>query len=92
MDNSHAPLLLAQRYNEPAGSMLARTIRTEIAKLPSNPLFWAALGSMTVSLLFRAPLGRRVRGTVGRIAVPFIFLGIYNRLKEEKSIGAGTQT
>ena len=85
MDNSHAPLLLAQRDHEPAGSMLARAIRTEAAKLPSNPLFWATLGSMAVSLLFRAPLGRRVRGTVSRLAVPLIFLGIYTRLKEENS-------
>jgi hypothetical protein len=66
--------------------MLARVIRSEAAKLPSNPIFWATLGSMAVSLLFRAPLGRRVRGTVGRLAVPLVFLGIYNRLKAERPL------
>ena len=84
MVNSHAPLL-AQQDHEPAG-MLARVIRREAAKLPSNPIFWATLGSMAVSLLFRAPLGRRVRGTVGRLAVPLVFLGIYNRLKAGRSL------
>jgi hypothetical protein len=64
--------------------MVARAIRREAAKLPSNPIFWATLGSMAVSLLFRATLGRRVRGTVGALAVPLLFLGIYNRLKAEK--------
>jgi hypothetical protein len=86
MDTSHAPLL-ARQDHEPVGSLVIRALRKEAVKLPSNPLFWATLGSMAVSLLFRAPLGRRVRGTVGRLAVPFVFLGIYNRLKARRETG-----
>ena len=55
--------------------------QNRLAELTSNPLFWAALGSIGVSLLFRVPMGRSVRRVASRWVVPMVFMGLYQRMR-----------
>lgn len=80
MVTSHAPLL-AQQHRTRGGNTIAGALGKQVAKLPSHPLFWAALGSVGVSLLFRPPVGRMVRRTLGPLTVPLLIFGIYNKLQ-----------
>lgn len=59
---------------------LARSIEQQTAKLPSDVFLWAAVGSMTASLIL-AIVGDHKRSTfIGQWAPSLLILGLYNKL------------
>ena len=59
---------------------VARTIEQQTAKLPSDAFLWAALGSISASLVFLM-MGQEKRANfVGQWAPTFLILGLYNKL------------
>ena len=62
---------------------VARAIEEQTAKLPSDTFFWAALGSIGISLTLKI-LGRKHDALfVGQWAPTFLLLGIYNKLVKQ---------
>ena len=60
--------------------VVARTIETQTAKLPSDWWLWAALGSIATSLVFQLSGDERKANFVGHWAPTLLPLGIYNKL------------
>ena len=67
----------AQQHSE---GVVARTIETQTAKLPSDAYLWAAVGSIGGSLALKMA-GRDADALfVGQWAPTFLILGLYNKL------------
>ncbi len=60
--------------------VVARSLETQTAKLPSDFWLWAALGSIGLSLTFQFTGDDRKATFVGHWAPTFLALGIYNKL------------
>jgi hypothetical protein len=59
---------------------VARTIEQQTAKLPSDVFLWAAVGSISASLVL-AIIGQQRRANfVGQWAPTFLILGLYNKM------------
>ncbi len=59
---------------------IARSIEQQTAKLPSDTVLWAALGSIGISLFFQFTGDERKANFVGHWAPTFLLLGLYNKL------------
>ncbi len=59
---------------------VARSIEQQTAKLPSDLFLWAAFGSITASLVFKATGKDHHALFVGQWAPTFLILGMYNKL------------
>jgi hypothetical protein len=60
--------------------ILAKTIETQTAKLPSDLFLWAAFGSMAGSLALQM-MGKKEQSLfVGQWAPTLLILGLYNKL------------
>jgi hypothetical protein len=59
---------------------VARSIEQQTAKMPSDWFLWAALGSITASLVLQVFGDDRKATFVGHWAPTFLSLGIYNKL------------
>lgn len=67
--------------SKPKEGKLATLIEEQTAKIPSDVFFWAALGSMAISLTYKLNDSEDERALfVGQWAAPFLLLGIYNKL------------
>ena len=62
---------------------LARTIEQQAARLPSDPVLWAAIGSLGVSAALRVSGKKHASLFAGQLAPVFLLLGLYNRLVEQ---------
>ena len=60
--------------------IVARSLETQTAKLPSDFWLWAALGSIGLSLTFQLTGEEKKATFVGHWAPTFLALGIYNKL------------
>lgn len=63
---------------------IARTIEQQTAKLPSDTFLWAAIGSIGLSLAFKATGKDEAANFVGHWAPTFLILGLYNKLVKLK--------
>ena len=72
-----APTVEAKQHSE---GIVARTIETQTAKLPSDIFLWAALGSIGISLYFELNGETQKSSFVSRWVSPFLLLGVYNKL------------
>ena len=59
---------------------IARTIEQQTAKLPSDLFLWAAVGSITASLVLMLTGNAKKANFVGQWAPTFLTLGMYNKL------------
>lgn len=59
---------------------LATAVEEQTAKLPSDVFFWAALGSMAISLTLQIMGKKKESLFVGQWPAPFMLLGVYNKL------------
>ena len=59
---------------------LARTIEQQTAKLPSDTLLWAAVGSMGASALLRIMGKKHASLFVGDWVAPMLLFGVYNKI------------
>ena len=59
---------------------VAKAIEEQTGKIPSDVFLWAALGSMSVSLLLQLFHKKHTSLFVGQWAAPFLLLGLYNKL------------
>jgi len=59
---------------------VARTIEQQTAKLPSDTFLWAALGSITASLVLMAMGEEKKANFVGHWAPTLLILGLYNKM------------
>ena len=67
----------AQEHSE---GIVARTIESQTAKLPSDVFLWCAVGAMGISLALQLA-GKKSNGLfVGQWAAPFLLMGVYNKL------------
>lgn len=60
--------------------IVARTIETQTAKLPSDIFLWGALGSIGLSLFFELKGDAEKSRFIGQWVSPFLLLGVYNKL------------
>ncbi len=60
--------------------VVARSIEQQTAKLPSDWFLWAAVGSMSASLVMMLMGEPRRANFVGQWAPSFLILGLYNKL------------
>ena len=69
---------------------VAKAIEQETAKLPSDWFLWAAIGSITTSLILQLSGKRHASTFVGQWGPTFLILGVYNKLvKQLGSDGVG---
>jgi hypothetical protein len=69
--------MLTEQYTE---GKVAKAIEKQTSKLPSDLFLWGALGSMGASLSLKL-MGKKDEALfVGQWAVPFLILGLYNKL------------
>jgi hypothetical protein len=59
---------------------VARTIEQQTAKLPSDVFLWAALGSISASLVLAIVGDQKRANFVGQWAPTFLLLGLYNKM------------
>ena len=59
---------------------VARTIEQQTAKLPSDVFLWAALGSISASLVLAIVGDQKRANFVGQWAPTFLILGLYNKM------------
>jgi hypothetical protein len=59
---------------------IARTIEQQTAKLPSDVFLWAALGSISASLVLAISGDQKRANFVGQWAPTLLILGLYNKL------------
>lgn len=59
---------------------VATMIEEQTAKIPSDVYFWAAVGSMGISLTLKILREDDRALFVGQWAAPFLLLGVYNKL------------
>lgn len=70
----------ATRWGTHSEGTVAKTIEQQTAKLPSDLFLWAAIGSITGSLVLQM-LGDRERSQfVGQWAPTLLMLGLYNKI------------
>ena len=60
--------------------VVARSIETQTAKLPSDLWLWAAFGSIAASLTFQITGKKENALFVGQWAPTFLILGLYNKM------------
>lgn len=60
--------------------VVARTIETQTAKIPSDFWLWAAFGSIGLSLTFQFMGEEKKANFVGHWAPTLLILGIYNKM------------
>src|ERR1044072_6542998 len=58
---------------------IARTIRQQTAKLPSDTFLWAAIGSIGASALLRIMGKKHASLFVGDWVSPLLLFGVYNK-------------
>jgi hypothetical protein len=84
MDTLKTPPLHEKAENTTDAShsegILAKTIETQTAKLPSDLFLWAAFGSMAGSLALQMTGKKEQSLFVGQWAPTFLILGLYNKL------------
>jgi hypothetical protein len=59
---------------------LAESIEEQTIKIPSDTFLWAAIGSMSASLILKLFGKNHESLFIGHWAAPFLLLGIYNKL------------
>jgi len=59
---------------------VARTIEQQTAKLPSDLFLWAAVGSITASVVLMVAGQGKKANFVGQWAPTFLILGLYNKM------------
>jgi hypothetical protein len=59
---------------------VARSIEQQTAKLPSDTFLWAAVGSITASLVMMAMGQEKKANFVGQWAPTLLILGLYNKM------------
>lgn len=59
---------------------IARTIEHQTAKLPSDTFLWAAVGSISASLVLMVMGLDKKANFVGQWAPTFLILGLYNKM------------
>jgi hypothetical protein len=59
---------------------VARTIEQQTAKLPSDTFLWAAVGSISASLVLMIMGQEKKANFVGQWAPTFLILGLYNKM------------
>jgi hypothetical protein len=62
---------------------VARSLEQQTAKLPSDLFLWAAVGSILMSLFFKATNNHHDSTFIGQWAPTFLLLGIYNKLVKQ---------
>ena len=62
---------------------VATMIEEQTAKIPSDTLLWAAIGSMVASALLQVSGKREVSNFVGQWAPTILILGLYNKLVKQ---------
>jgi len=60
--------------------IVARTIESQTAKLPSDVFLWAAVGSIAGSLALQCMGRKHTSLFVGQWAPTFLILGLYNKI------------
>tara|TARA_R110002020_G_scaffold254617_1_gene468360 strand:- start:42643 stop:42882 length:240 start_codon:yes stop_codon:yes gene_type:complete len=60
--------------------VVAKTIESQTAKIPSDVFLWSSLSAMGVSLCLKACKHNDLALFVGQWAAPFLLLGIYNKI------------
>jgi hypothetical protein len=66
-----------------AEGSVARSLEQQTAKIPSDLFLWAAVGSIVISLLFKATSKHHDSTFIGQWAPTFLLLGIYNKLVKQ---------
>lgn len=59
---------------------LAKQLENQTAKLPSDVWLWAAVASMSVSLLLKVANRKDDSQFVGQWAAPLLLVGVYNKI------------
>src|SRR6202521_1330776 len=59
---------------------IARTIEQQTAKLPSDTFFWAAMGSIGLSLAMMLTGEEKKAQVIGQWAPTLVILGLYNKM------------
>ena len=59
---------------------VARTIEQQTAKLPSDVFLWAAIGSISASLVLQIAGQAKKANFVGQWAPTLLILGLYNKM------------
>jgi hypothetical protein len=62
------------------GGRIVRRLEEQVARLPSDPFLWAAVGSMGVSAALQLAGKKHASLFVGQWAPAFLLLGVYDRL------------
>ena len=73
----------AQRDQEHAEGMVARSIEQQTAKVPSDAFLWMAVGAMATSATLQMMGNRHVSLFVGQWAPTFLIFGLYNKLVKQ---------
>ncbi len=60
--------------------VVARTLETQTARIPSDAWLWAAFGSIGLSLAFKISGNDKNAVFVGQWAPTFLILGLYNKM------------
>ena len=69
-----------QEARDHAEGRVSRAIENQSAKVPSDVWLWAAIGSMSVSLLLKMRSRKEDSMFVGQWAAPLLLMGVYNKL------------
>ncbi len=70
----------AEQYRE---GRVAKSIEDQTAKLPSDLFLWAAVGSMSGSLVLQIIGNQRMSLFIGQWAPTLLILGLYNKLVKQ---------
>lgn len=71
---------ITQEAKDHSEGIVARTIETQTAKIPSDVFLYGALGSIALSLYFEINGNPEKSRFIGQWVSPFLLLGVYNKL------------
>jgi hypothetical protein len=71
---------ITQEAKDHSEGIVARTIETQTAKIPSDVFLYGALGSIALSLYFEMNGNPEKSRFIGQWVSPFLLLGVYNKL------------